>query len=93
MLSQKLRLPVLLLSLILFSSSKCTFRPPPQGELCGVVANADSLVVCNDPRRDEPNYERYISKGDIVTNGERYGQLKVYCESLRTDLKKCKRRN
>jgi len=92
MLRTKLKLPALLLTLILLSSSKCDFRPAPQGELCGVHADADALVVCNDPRRDEPNYERYIKKGDIVTNGDRYGQLKIYCESLRTDLKKCKRK-
>lgn len=89
----KLKLLGLLLTLILFSSSKCSFREPPQGELCGVAADADALVVCNDPRRDEPNYERYIKKGDIVTNGDRYSQLRIYCEELRTDLKKCKRRN
>jgi len=87
------KLLTLLLTLILFSSSKCSFRPPPEGELCGVAADADALVECNDPRRDEPSYQRYIKKGDIVTNGDRYGQLKIYCEELRTDLKKCKRRN
>lgn len=83
----------LLLISILLSSSKCDFRPAPQGELCGVAEDGDSLVVCNNPLRDEPNYQRYIKKGDILTNGDRYGQLRKYCEELRTDLKKCKRRN
>jgi hypothetical protein len=57
-----------------------------------VVEDADSLVVCNDPRREEPNYDRYIKKGDIVTNPDRYGELKIYCESLRKDLKRCERK-
>ena len=86
-------LVIIYVSLITLSSCD-DFRPPPKGELCGVAENADALVECNNPLRadGEQDYQRYIKKGDILTNPKRYGDMLNYCQELRTDLKKCERK-
>lgn len=92
MLSPKKRLLLLLLSLILLSSSKCDFRPPPQTELCGAYVDGGVNMTCHDERREPKQYDRELQVGDLCTSAVDYGELKKYCEGLRTDLKKCKRR-
>ena len=90
---QKKKLLSLLLVLILLSSSKCAFREPPQSELCGAYVDGGVNMTCTDPRREPPSYERELLVGDVCTSSRDYGQLRVYCESLRTDLKKCMRKS
>jgi hypothetical protein len=88
MLNQKLIWLFLLSNLTI---SSCKFRPPPKRELCASAESRDFEIVCNDPRRNEPNYIRDINKGDICTNPSAYADFKNYCATLRTDLKKCLR--
>ena len=87
----KMKLGILFVALILLSSSKCTFRAPPETELCGALADYDVRMFCTDPRTND-EYERELMRGDICTNADDYARLKIYCEALRVDLKKCKRR-
>ena len=86
----KKKLGILFVALILLSSSKCSFRPPPETELCGALNDFDVRMFCTDPRTGA-EYERDLIRGDVCTNADDYARLKVYCERLRTDLKKCKR--
>lgn len=88
----KTRLLLLLSGLIILSSSKCDFRPPPERELCGAYEDRNYELACNDPRLDVPDYFRNIKKGDICATAKSYSDMRSYCEGLRVDLKKCKRK-
>lgn len=87
-----MKLGILLLGLILLSSSKCTFREPPETELCGALTDYSPMMFCTDPRTGD-RYDRELMRGDICTNSSDYASLQIYCEELRKDLKKCKRKN
>lgn len=92
MLRLKKKLGILFVASILLSSSKCSFREPPSTELCGALNDYGTMMFCTDPRVEPNEYERELLRGDICTNADDYGKLKVYCERLRTDLKKCERK-
>jgi len=89
----KKKLLLLFVSLILLSSSKCTFRPSPDVELCGAYRDGGVNLTCNDARVEPNDYERELQVGDVCTSVDDYNTLRTYCEALRVDLKKCKRKN
>jgi hypothetical protein len=87
------KLGLLFVALITLSSSKCAFRPAPETELCGALDDYSPIMFCTDNRLDATEYERELLRGDVCTNVSDYNQMKAYCEALRVDLKKCKRKN
>lgn len=89
----KMRLGLLFVALITLSSSKCSFRPAPEAELCGALNDYSPALFCTDPRTGQTEYERELLRGDVCTNVSDYQAQKEYCEALRVDLKKCKRKN
>lgn len=79
----------LLLCLTIISS--CRRYKPPEVELCISKETNDTILICNNPALpdNQREYERNISLGDIVTNGNDYQRMRDYCGGLREKLIEC----
>ena len=77
--------------LTLFASlTGCKKHKPPLVELC--VNHSSGVLICNDKRKEKPDYERIIRHGDLVTSPESFERVKAYCTEMVSKLVKCERK-
>lgn len=83
----KKNLLILCAVLMIFS---CKKYPAPKSELCAY--HSGGSLICNDPRKNPPDYERFPQNGDLVTSPESFERVKAYCAEMVGKLIKCERR-
>jgi len=74
--------------LIMLLGNSCQTWPVPKTELC--ISGDGYTFICNDSRRDPPDYEREYPVDYICTNPSDYSELYSYCTTIREELIKCR---